>query len=69
MAKAIRDADETGDYSSDIAQQAQDLYYMITGWKGALPENISYFHAAYRQEHPVQKGRSYEDRIYFPRLP
>ncbi|MBQ3281874.1 MAG: proline iminopeptidase-family hydrolase [Eubacterium sp.] len=28
MAKAIRDADETGDYSSDIAQQAQELYYM-----------------------------------------
>lgn len=39
--------------------KTQDLYYMITGWKGALPENISYFHAAYRQEHPVQKGRSY----------
>jgi len=33
MAKAIRDADETGDYSSDIAQQAQGLYYMrhVTG--------------------------------------
>lgn len=36
-----------------------DLFYMITGWKGALPERISYFHAVYRQEHPVQKGRSY----------
>ena len=24
-----------------------------------LPENIGYFHASYRQEHPVQKGRSY----------
>lgn len=35
------------------------LYYMISGWKGQLPENIAYFHAAYRQEHPVQKGRSY----------
>lgn len=34
-------------------------YYMITGWHGEVPENISYFHASYRQEHPVQKGRSY----------
>lgn len=37
----------------------QYLYYMITGWSGELPENISYFHAFYRQEHPVQKGRGY----------
>lgn len=37
----------------------QTLYYMITGWRGELPENIGYFHAVYRQEHPVQKGRSY----------
>ena len=36
-----------------------DLFYMISGWKDALPEDIGYFHAAYRQEHPVQKGRSY----------
>lgn len=35
------------------------LYYMITGWLGELPENSGYFHAVYRQEHPVQKGRSY----------
>ena len=37
----------------------QGLYYMVTGWNGSLPEHISYFHAVYRQEHPVQKGRSY----------
>lgn len=37
----------------------QTLYYMISGWKGSLPENTGYFHAVYRQEHPVQKGRSY----------
>ena len=39
MAKAIRDADETGDYSSDIAQQAQGLYYMrhVTG-REELPD-------------------------------
>lgn len=45
---------------------AEALYYMITGWKGELPDNISYFHAAYRQEHPVQKGRSYVvlDNVY-----
>lgn len=41
------------------SSEPQYLFYMITGWRGALPENISYFHAAYRQEHPVQKGRSY----------
>lgn len=41
------------------SQKPQTLYYMITGWLGELPENISYFHAAYRQEHPVMKGRSY----------
>ena len=34
-------------------------YYMITGWRGEVPENAGYFHAAYRQEHPVQKGRSF----------
>ena len=41
------------------SQNPQTLYYMITGWLGELPDNISYFHAAYRQEHPVVKGRSY----------
>ena len=35
------------------------LYYMITGWHGEIPENSCYFHAAYNQEHPVQRGRSY----------
>ena len=35
------------------------LYYIITGCRRELPENIGYFHATYRQEHPVQKGRSY----------
>ena len=35
------------------------LYYMISGWKGEVPDNAGYFHAAYRQEHPVTKGRSY----------
>ena len=35
------------------------LYYIITGSRREVPENIGYFHAAYRQEHPVQKGRSY----------
>lgn len=40
-------------------KESQTLYYMISGWHGALPENSGYFHAAYRQEHPVQRGRSY----------
>ena len=35
------------------------LYYMISGWHGEIPENSGYFHAVYRQEHPVQTGRSY----------
>ena len=35
------------------------LYYIITGCHQPVPENIGCFHAAYRQEHPVQKGRSY----------
>lgn len=35
------------------------LFYMISGWLGDVGENVGYFHAAYRQEHPVQKGRSY----------
>ena len=39
--------------------EVKTLYYMITGWKGAIPDGAGYFHAVYRQEHPVQKGRSY----------
>jgi len=39
--------------------EMKTLYYMITGWKGAIPDGAGYFHAVYRQEHPVQKGRSY----------
>ena len=35
------------------------LYYMISGWYGALPEMSGSFHAVYRQEHPVQRGRAY----------
>ncbi len=37
----------------------ESLYYIITGCYSDMPENIAYFHASYRQEHPVQKGRSY----------
>ena len=37
----------------------ESLYYIITGCYREMPENIAYFHASYRQEHPVQKGRSY----------
>ena len=40
-------------------ETAQDLFYMISGWYGDLPAASGYFHAAYRQEHPVQKGRAY----------
>lgn len=37
----------------------QNLYYIITGTYCDVPENAGYFHASYRQEHPVTKGRSY----------
>ncbi len=37
----------------------EDLYYIITGCRRDIPDNIAYFHASYRQEHPVVKGRSY----------
>ncbi len=40
-------------------ESAQNLYYIITGCYCDLLENIGYFHASYRQEHPVTKGRSY----------
>ena len=39
--------------------QPENLYYIITGCRKEMPDNIAYFHASYRQEHPVQKGRSY----------
>lgn len=40
-------------------QTTRGVYYMISGWYGKVPDNAGYFHAAYRQEHPVQKGRAY----------
>lgn len=46
----------TMDHRSDKPQTLAD---MSAGWHGDLPEGSCYFHAAYRQEHPVQKGRSY----------
>ena len=39
--------------------KAEDLYYIIAGCLKKMPDNIAYFHASYRQEYPVQKGRSY----------
>lgn len=41
------------------SDEDKDLYYMITGARCEVPENIAYFHASYRQEHPVTKGRAY----------
>lgn len=34
----------------------ETLYYMIEGWHGELADTDLYFHAAYRQEHPVHTG-------------
>ncbi len=49
---------------------AQDLFYMISGWYGTVPASSALFHAAYHQEHPVQKGRAYTvlDHIAGPGL-
>lgn len=41
------------------SSDAKSLYYIITGCYGDVSVNCGYFHASYRQEHPVQKGRSY----------
>ena len=41
------------------SDRGETLYYMISGWHGKVEEDAGYFHALYRQEHPVQKGRSY----------
>lgn len=41
------------------SRDTQTLYYMISGWHGKIDDNSGYFHAVYRQEHPVVKGRSY----------
>ncbi len=35
------------------------LYYIITGCKQELPDSVAYFHASYRQAHPVTKGKTY----------
>ena len=40
-------------------EKAEGLYYIITGCHGEVPENILYFHASYRQAHPVTKGKAY----------
>ena len=36
-----------------------DLFYEVAGYYGEIPEDSGYFHAVYRHEHPVQKGRAY----------
>ena len=41
------------------SKKEETLYYMISGLYGEIPQDAGYFHAAYRQEHPVTKGRAY----------
>ena len=41
----------------------ENLYYIITGAYQEIPAESGYFHATYRQEHPVQKGRTYPTGI------
>ena len=40
-------------------KEEQSLYYIITGAYQQVPDHIGYFHASYRQQHPVTKGKSY----------
>ena len=42
------------------------IYYMITGYRGEIPEEAGYFHAGYTQERPVTKGKAFTvvDTIY-----
>ena len=40
-------------------EKPENLYYIITGCRREISEDIAYFHASYRQEHPVTRGRSY----------
>lgn len=47
------------DHHGNRGEKDQSLYYIITGCHCEVPDEIGYFHASYRQEHPVQKGRSY----------
>lgn len=39
--------------------QAETLFYMISGWRGEIPQDAGYFHALYRQQHPVCRGQAY----------
>ncbi len=45
---------------------AGSIYYMITGFRGEIPEEAGYFHAGYSQERPVTKGKAFTvvDTIY-----
>lgn len=36
-----------------------NIYYSITGMYCKMPEEVGYFHASYRQEHPITAGKSY----------
>lgn len=40
-------------------RSAMNTYYTISGVKAKQPENIGYFHASYRQAHPVPKDETY----------
>ena len=39
--------------------EPQGVYYMIVGHRGAQPADAGYFHASYRQQHPVTAGKAY----------
>lgn len=39
--------------------EPQYLFYTISGWYGDVEPDAGYFHAVYRQEHPVTKGKAY----------
>ena len=43
----------------NIGYERQAMCYMISGWFGDIPDDAGYFHAVYRQQRPVSKGKSY----------
>lgn len=40
-------------------REDHDLFYIITGAHQAVPDQSGYFHASYRQAHPVTRGKTY----------
>ena len=44
---------------TNIGKEDRHIYWMITGIRKPLPENIAYFHASYRSARPVPENQVY----------